>query len=503
MEEQFASFLAQIEQSPSNLENRLVLADYLDEQGDQRGELVRLETDLLQISQLFAKNLKPLDYTLPPSLSQLELRSPRIADAMNDLMCKVYQLAGDGRKTAVLICATLLGNLVAGLYRQELVGPEIHDNLDDWQNQIAGLVLGLAQPPNYHSLVNVANTVTHGHQQLADCLVEGLRVVGPAGCITVVSQTDQPNDQVNFVLEDGMRFPLKTPDCIHGKSLKDCLFVFCKETPVPAMLLPLLNRLVPSNNYVCFYPSEKPIDWLEDLATKGLVTIRYSPESRATQLLKDLAKATGGRMMLNSEASLTLEQAMGRAAICSFDDQSLTIFDADGTLDEPYLVAIENEIEQATDEILKKWHSERLARLFGRNGYIHVPANQVEPLHELACSALYSLLAFVESGGVPGGGASYFYCANRMAFSHSKDPSREQLQNSLQTPLRVLMKNAGLDFDTFFKSQTDNLGCFNATVGSAPVPYEELSSIDPAKVVAIVLTEALQTTRQLLQELTL
>ena len=59
-----------------------------------------------------------------------------------------------------------------------------------------------------------------------------------------------------------------------------------------------------------------------------------------------------------------------------------------------------------------------------------------------------------------------------------------------------------MDFEVFVGSLTNNHDSFNAAakVDSEAAPYHEESSIDAAKVVAIVITEAWLTTHQLLQK---
>ena len=162
---------------------------------------------------------------------------------------------------------------------------------------------------------------------------------------------------------------------------------------------------------------------------------------------------------------------------------------------------IRNQIEETSSDYDREKLQERLAKLAGGVAVLKVGGAtevEVKERKDRVDDALHATRAAVEEGVVPGGGATLLYASRALEGLAEKADNEDQkaginiVRRALQTPLRQIVENAGLDgavvAGKLLESKDANYG-FDAQT----LEYVDLFKagiIDPTKVVRTALQDA-------------
>ncbi|NDC38045.1 MAG: molecular chaperone GroEL, partial [Proteobacteria bacterium] len=192
---------------------------------------------------------------------------------------------------------------------------------------------------------------------------------------------------------------------------------------------------------------------------------------------------------------------LGRAQRAVLTKDTTTIIGGHGTpvQIETRRSEIRTQIEKTTSSYDKDKLQERLAKLAGGVGVIHVGAlseAELKNKKEAIEDAINATKAAIAEGIVPGGGLTLLRAAEGLALEEAACQGDERtgiqmLRRALESPTRQIAKNSGFDDGVVVASMragTGNYG-FDAARGQY-VDLVEAGIIDPTKVVRMALENA-------------
>jgi chaperonin GroEL len=223
---------------------------------------------------------------------------------------------------------------------------------------------------------------------------------------------------------------------------------------------------------------------------------------RRKAMLEDIAVLTGGRA-ITEDLGEKLENVelddLGRAKKVKIDKENTTIVEGAGKTDaiKGRINQIKKQIESTDSSYDKEKLQERLAKLAGGVAIIEVGAATETEMKEKKArveDALHATRAAVEEGIVPGGGVALLRCIDeigKLKLKGDEQTGAEIVQRSLESPLRQLATNAGLEGSVIverLKSEKANVG-YDISKDKY-VDMFESGVIDPAKVTRTALQNA-------------
>jgi chaperonin GroEL len=223
---------------------------------------------------------------------------------------------------------------------------------------------------------------------------------------------------------------------------------------------------------------------------------------RRKEVLKDIALLTGGNLVAE-ELGLKLDQVtlkdLGRARRVVVEKESTTLVDGAGKKSdvEARIKTIRKQIEETTSEYDREKLQERLAKLVGGVGVIHVGAATETEMKEKKArveDALHATRAAVEEGIVPGGGVAYLRTLPAVAALAL--PAEQQfgvriVLKALEYPARRIAENAGAEGAVVLARIQEGKGAFGFNAQTEVFEdLEKAGVIDPTKVSRTALQNA-------------
>jgi chaperonin GroEL len=225
---------------------------------------------------------------------------------------------------------------------------------------------------------------------------------------------------------------------------------------------------------------------------------------RRKAMLEDIAILTGGQL-ISEELGIKLESVtldmLGRAKKVSIDKENTTIIDGAGKKKDIQgrVAQIRAQIDETTSDYDKEKLQERLAKLAGGVAIIRVGGSteiEVKERKDRVDDAMHATRAAVEEGVVPGGGVALLYATNSLAKLKPENNDQkvgiEIVRRALQTPLRLIVENAGGDGSMVvgkLLDQKNPVHGYDAQTGTY-VDLVKAGIIDPTKVVRLALQNA-------------
>src|SRR5208283_4121832 len=224
---------------------------------------------------------------------------------------------------------------------------------------------------------------------------------------------------------------------------------------------------------------------------------------RRKEMLKDIAVLTGGKAV-TEDLGLKLENIeitdLGRAKKIKIDKDNTTVVQGEGKPADikSRLAQIKNQIETTDSSYDKEKLQERLAKISGGVAIINVGAATETEMKEKKArveDALHATRAAVEEGIVPGGGVALLRCIKDLEaidLQGDEKTGAEIVRRSLESPLRQLASNAGLEgsviLDHLSNEKDQNFGYDFES--NQYVDMIKAGIIDPAKVTRYALQNA-------------
>jgi len=223
---------------------------------------------------------------------------------------------------------------------------------------------------------------------------------------------------------------------------------------------------------------------------------------RRKAMLEDIAILTGGRC-ITEDLGIKLESVelsdLGRAKSIVVDKENTTMVEGSGKSSEIQgrVNQIRRQIEETTSDYDREKLQERLAKLAGGVAVINVGAATETEMKEKKArveDALHATRAAVEEGIVPGGGVALLRTRptiDKLQLDGDQQIGVSIIRNAVESPLRALVANAGLEGAVIVQKVLDCKG--NTGFNVATEKYEDLVKagvVDPKKVTRTALQNA-------------
>ena len=438
------------------------------------------------------------------------------AQLVKQVAVRTNEMAGDGTTTATVLAQAIFADgmrvIAAGANAMA-----VRRGLERGQRAAGEALRGLASPVEGKDTVAAVAGIAGNDQRIGGLIADVMEKVGKDGVITV-EDGKSIDDETEFVdglqIEHGWLSPhFVTNQERQEAALEDAYLLITdhKFTGVQELLPIVEKALQVTKNLVVLCENLEGDALATMIVNKARGTLNFlavrapSFGDRRKASLEDIAALTGGSF-ITADMGRSIEDAqiadLGRAHRVVADKSRTTIIDGHGS-DEAIQARIRQiraQIEDASSEYDREKLQERLARLAGGVAVIKVGGATETEVREKKFrveDALSATRSAVEEGVVPGGGVAFIRVQEALGRTAGEleDPDEATgvriLQRALESPLRQLVANAGLEGSVIVddvRAAPANTG-YDVAGGALGDMYE-LGILDPVKVSRAALENA-------------
>ncbi len=390
------------------------------------------------------------------------------AQMVKEVASKTADKAGDGTTTATVLAEAIysegLKNVAAGANPME-----IKKGIEKAVKEIVKELKALSKPIQDHKeIAQVATISANGDTEIGNIIAKAMEKVGKDGTITV---EEGKGFETTLDVVEGMNFDrgyLSSYFITNGEAQEAILedaYVLIYEKKISSMkeFLPLLQAVAESGKP--FLIIAEDIDG-EALATLVVNRIRAGLKvcavkapgfgDRRKALMQDIAILTGGQY-ISEEIGIKLENVtidmLGKVKKIVVKKEETTIVDGAGKKGEikERIDLLKRQIEESTSDYDREKLQERLAKLTGGVGIIHVGAAtemEMKEKKDRVDDAHHATKAAVEEGILPGGGVALIRCIPALekllaTLEGDIKVGVEIIIKAISFPLRQIAENAG------------------------------------------------------------
>jgi chaperonin GroEL len=438
------------------------------------------------------------------------------AQMLRDVASRTSDVAGDGTTTATVLAQTIvregLKSVAAGMNPMDLkrgIDKAVAVVVEDIKAQ-ARTVSGSEE------IGQVGAIAANGETEIGTQIAAAMQKVGNEGVITV-------EENKGFVTEtevvDGMQFDrgylspyfITNADKMIAELEDPVILIHEKKLSSLQPMVPLLELVIQSGKPLLIIAEDIEGEALATLVVNKLrgglkIAAVKAPGfgDRRKAMLQDVAILTGGQV-ISEELGMKLENVgldmLGKARKITITKDDTTIVDGAGEKSEieGRVAQIRATIEDTTSDYDKEKLQERLAKLAGGVAIIRVGGaseTEVKERKDRVEDALHATRAAVQEGVVVGGGVALVRASKKLQGLKGANSDQTAgiaiVRKALQSPLRQIAENAGVDGSVVAGKITDSedpaFG-FNAQTEEYGDMFK-FGVIDPAKVVRTALEDA-------------
>jgi chaperonin GroEL len=443
------------------------------------------------------------------------------AQMVKEVANKTADKAGDGTTTATVLAQSIVKEgakfVVAGHNPIEL-----KRGIDIAVDAVVSELSAMSKPCNTTTEIAQVGTVSaNGDAAIGELIAKAMEKVGKEGVITV---EDGKGLQDELDVVEGMQFdrgylsPFFITDQEKMLSVLENPFVLLVDKRVSNIreLLPVLEQVAKSGKplfIVCEDLEGEALATLVVNSMRGILKVCAVKApgfgDRRKEMLEDIAILTGATV-ISDAIGLSLEKAtidhLGMVGKVEVGKENTILVDGAGEADKitERKARIKTEIENTSNVYDVEKLVERLGKLSGGVAVIRVGAATEVELKEKKDridDALHATRAAVEDGIVPGGGVALFRALGKIAEVNGEncdqDAGIDIIRRSLQSPLRTILSNAGLEeysaiTQEILNSESIEYGYIlsRSAIGCSFGNMFDMGIIDPTKVTKTALVNA-------------
>jgi len=438
------------------------------------------------------------------------------AQMLKEVASKTADAAGDGTTTATVLAQAIVTSGLKSL----AAGANPMDLKRGIDKAVASVIESLSKMSvkigNDAKKIEQVGTISANNDSTIGAMIaDAMNKVGKEGVITV-EEAKGIDTYVEVV--EGMQFDrgyispyfVTNAESMQTELENPYLLIYDKKISTMKELLPVLEKVAQSGRPLLIIAEDVDGEALATLVVNKLRgTLRIAAikapgfGDRRKAMLEDIAILTGGTV-ISEERGFKLDQAgvemLGKCDSVTIDKDNSTIVGGKGKKEDikARVGQIKAQIETTTSDYDKEKLQERLAKLSGGVAVLYVGApSEIEMKEKKARvdDALHATRAAVEEGIVPGGGVAYIRCQDALASVKAENEDEktgiEIVKRSLDSPLRTIVENAGLEGSVVIQKVREGKKDFGFNARTEV--YEELLKagvIDPAKVTRVALENA-------------
>jgi chaperonin GroEL len=390
------------------------------------------------------------------------------AQMVKEVANKTADKAGDGTTTATVLAEAIysegLRNVTAGANPME-----VKRGIEKAVKEITGELKKLSKPiQDRKEIAQVATISANGDTEIGEIIAKAMEKVGKDGTITV---EEAKGFETTLDVVEGMNFDrgyvsayfmtnTESQECI----LED-VFILLYEKKIASVkeFLPILQAVAETGRPLLIIAEDVEGEALATLVVNriraGLKVCAVKAPGfgdRRKAVLEDIASLTGGQLV-SEELGIKLENVtvdmLGRVKKAVIGKEDTTLVEGAGDKKEiaDRIALIRRQIEESTSDYDRDKLQERLAKMAGGVGVIHVGAAteiEMKEKKDRVDDAVHATKAAVEEGILPGGGVAFIRCIpvlEKLAATLSGDEKVgvEIIIKAISWPLRQISENAG------------------------------------------------------------
>jgi len=437
------------------------------------------------------------------------------AQMVRETASKTSDVAGDGTTTATVLAEAIYRE---GLRSVTAGASPIHIQRGV-QKAVDAAVAQLAKisqkVTSKAEIQQVATVSANWESSIGEIIADAMDQVGKDGTITV---EEARSIETTLEVVEGMQFDkgYLSPYFMTDADTQECkledAYVLLYEKKISSLkdIQPILEKVVAAGNKPLLLVAED-IEG-EALATLVVNRIRGTLKicavkapgfgDRRKAMMEDIAILTGGKF-ITEDLGLKLDgielSDLGTATNIVVEKENTIIIDGGGKAKtiKGRIDQIRRQIEETTSDYDREKLQERLAKLAGGVAVINVGAATESEMKEKKArveDALHATRAAVEEGIVPGGGTALLRtipAIDKLKLEGDEQIGVDILRNAVESPLRSLAANAGLEGAVIVNDVQSKKG--NIGFDVATEKYTDLIKagvVDPAKVTRSALQNA-------------
>lgn len=446
------------------------------------------------------------------------------AQVLKEAAERTGDLVGDGTSTSTILAYTIFSEGVKNVAARASA-IDLKRGLDHGLQVVVESLRQLSRPvKTSREKQQIATISAHNNPDIGMMVADAIDKIGPEGAITV---EEAKGTETLVEVVEGMQFDrgylspyfITNSEKMEAELENPLILLYDKKISNLKELLPLLEEVAKQNLGLVVIAEDVDGEALTSLVVNRLrgvlscVAIKAPGfGDRRLAMLQDIATLTGGQL-ISETIGMKLEQAkpgtLGKAQRVVVDKDSTTIIGGGGekTQIENRCNDIRRQIEKTTSDYDKEKLQERLAKLSGGVGVIHVGApseTELKSRKEAFEDAISATKAAIEEGIVPGAGLALLRTIKAVEKAAKSIEGDEKtgiliLRHALEAPARQIAENSGADDGVV----VDKMIAGDGTVGfdaaeNKFVDLFEAGIIDPTKVVRIALENAVSVAGTLL-----
>jgi chaperonin GroEL len=436
------------------------------------------------------------------------------AQMVREVASKTSDSAGDGTTTATVLAESIFQE---GL-RYVAAGANpvfVKRGIDKAVSAAVGALTGLSNDvQGTEEIKSVASISANTDEEIGETIASAMDKVGKDGTITV---EEAKSIETSLETVEGMQFdkgylsPYFVTNNDDMTAVLEDAYILIHEKKISSLndLLPLLQSVSKTGKQLLIIAEDVEGEALAALVVNKLrgTIVACAVKApgfgdRRKAMLEDIAILTGGKC-ITEDLGIKLENVtlddLGQAKRLTVEKENTIIIDGGGDVNDisGRVDQIRRQIEETTSDYDREKLQERLAKLAGGVAVIHVGAATEPEMKEKKArveDALHATRAAVEEGIVPGGGVALLRAAGAIdALTLEGDEAfgSEIVRKAIESPLRNLCSNAGVDASLVIQRVLDGTG--NEGYNVATGEYTDLVSdgvLDPTKVTRTALQNA-------------
>jgi len=450
---------------------------------------------------------------------EIELEDPVAnmgAQMVKEVASKTADAAGDGTTTATVLAQALvtagLKSVAAGSNPMDLkrgIDKAVKVIVDDLKKQTEQI------GDDFGKIEQVAAISANNDETIGKLIADAMKRVSKDGVITVeeAKGTDTYMDEViGMQFDRGYLSPYFITDAEKMVSEYENPFLLITDKKISNMqdLVPVLEKTLQTGRPLLMIAEDVESQALGVLVVNrlraGLKVVAVKAPGfgdRRKAMLEDIAILTGGTV-ISEEQGYKLENAdltmLGSCERITIDKDNTTVVGGKGKGEaiQARINQIKQQIEATTSDYDREKLQERLAKLAGGVAVLYVGAAtevEMKEKKDRVDDALHATRAAIEEGIVAGGGVALV--RSIAALNGLKGLNEDEtigisiVRKALESPIRVIAENAGVDGSIVFHKVVDGKGAFGYNARTDE--YQDLKKagiIDPTKVTRVALENA-------------
>jgi chaperonin GroEL len=438
------------------------------------------------------------------------------AQMLREVASKTSDEAGDGTTTATVLAQSIVREgakaVAAGMNPMDL-----KRGIDIAVEAIVKDLKSRSKTVSTNAEIAQVGTISaNGEKEIGDMIARAMEKVGKEGVITA-EEAKSLTSELEIV--EGMQFDrgYTSPYFITNAEKMTCelenpwILIHEKKLSGLQPLLPVLESVVQSGRPLLVIAEDVEGEALATLVVNKLrgglkVAAVKAPGfgDRRKAMLEDIAILTSGQV-ISEDLGIKLEnvtlEMLGNAKKVVITKEETTIIEGAGRKDEIQgrCNQIRAQIDDTTSDYDREKLQERLAKLAGGVAVIRVGGateTEVKEKKDRVEDAMHATRAAVEEGVLPGGGVALLYAQKALdsldAHNSDQKAGMEIIRKALQSPVRQIAENAGVDGAVVVGKLLDR-GDINLGFDAQNEDYTDMFKagiIDPTKVVRTALQDA-------------